>query len=78
MYWGFSAYLFLSTVLLNNSSKALSNEFILKLTHLRRSNLPHHLFTRSLSSLLEFTHIFTVTLTLFLLGVNTACEERGG
>lgn len=63
----------LLSLLLNNGSEALGNELILKLTHLTGSNLTHHLLAGGLSPLLEFAHIFTVTLTLLLLCVYTAC-----
>ena len=65
-------------LLVYNGQEALSNELILKLTCLRGSYLAHHLLTGDLSSLLEFAHIFTVTLTFLLLCVGTASLKGGG
>ena len=67
---------YLLLLLVYNSDEALRNELILKLTCLRGSYLAHHLLTGDLSSLLEFAHVFTVTLTLFLLCVCPAREQR--
>lgn len=54
-----------------DSNEALGNEFGFFLTSLGGKSLLHHLSTAGslASSLLEFAHVFTVTDTLFLLGV---------
>lgn len=69
---------YLLLLLVYNGHEALSNELTLNLTCLRGSYLAHHLLTGDLSSLLEFTHVFTVTLALLLLCVGTASLKGGG
>lgn len=61
-----------------NSHKALGNKLILNNTLSTRLHLPHHLLSAgsALSPLLEFTHVFPVTLALLLLGVDTASIKR--
>ena len=63
-----------------NSHEALGNKLILNNTLSTRLHLPHHLLSAGStpSSLLEFTHVFPVTLALLLLGVDTASIKRCG
>lgn len=63
-----------------NSHKALGNKLIFNLTLCTRLHLSHHLLPAgtTASTLLEFTHIFPVTLALFLFGVGTASVKRCG
>ena len=63
-----------------NCHKTLGNKLILNLTLCTRLNLSHHLLPASAttSTLLEFTHVFPITLTLFLLSVDTASIKRCG
>eukprot|EP00977_Amphora_coffeiformis_P007346 scaffold1588_cov222-Amphora_coffeaeformis.AAC.18 len=60
-----------------DGNEALANEFIFRLTSTGRECLLHGLSaTRSLfSRRLEFAHIFTVTLDLFLLGIGSTRKQ---
>lgn len=61
-----------------HSHEALGKEFILLLPGLLGCNLSHHLLPAGTSPIGKFAHVLTISLALFLLGIDAARLELSG
>ena len=73
-------YLFVGFIGFRSSDEAFRDKFVLLLASLGSLCLFQDLSSAGslLSGRGEFSHVFSVSLDLFLFGVNTASEETGG
>jgi len=73
-------HLFLGFIGITSSDEALRDEFVLLLAGLRSLCLLQDLSSAgsTLSGRGEFSHVFSVSLDLFLFGIDTASEEAAG